>query len=142
MDAVVEGFVGDDAFHVGGQVVQDLEGQVAEFLAGFVGAPDVFARVGFEEVEGELLAVSFDEGFFADGRWVREGGGRGEGGEIGDEGGEVLVVGVRFEAEAVLEGDGEGGDEVQGGYLGEEVGFPDLRVLGVPLPGVDPDVAG
>ena len=50
---------------------------------------------------------------------------------------------VGFEAEAVHEGDGEGVDEVQGGYFGEEVLFSDVRVLrGVPLLSVDPDVAG
>ena len=42
----------------------------------------------------------------------------------------------------MLEGDGEGVDEVQSGQFGEEVGFTDLLVYGVPLFGVDPYVPG
>ena len=124
-------------------MVQDLKGQVAEVLTGAAGALEVFAGVGFEEFEGELLAVSFEEGFFGFRGRVGEGGGRGHGGEVGDERAEVVVVGVGFEAEAVHEGDGEGVDEVQGGDFGEQVGFADVRVVGrVPLFGVDPDVPG
>ena len=123
-------------------MVQDLEGQVAELLAGCVGALDVFAGVGFEEFEAEVLAVAFDEGWLGDSRWGGGGGGGGVGGEVGDEGAEVIVVGVGFEAEVMLEGDGEGVDEVQSGQFGEEVGFTDLLVHGVPLFGVDPDVPG
>lgn len=123
--------------------MQDLEGEVPELLAILVGALDLFARVGFEELEAEVAADPFEA--FRGG--CRRGcvgvrGGAGEGGEVGDEGAEVIVVGVGFEAEAALEGDGEGVDQVQGGQFGEQVGFPFLGVRCVALLGVDPDVAG
>ena len=55
---------------------------------------------------------------------------------------QVGVVGVGLEAESVLQGDGEGDDEVECRELGEEVGFAGLGVLVVSLFGVDPDMAG
>ena len=63
-----------------------------------------------------------------------------EGGEVADERGWVVLVGVGFEAETALEGDGEGVDEVQGGQFGEEIGLAVLGALRVPLRGVVSDV--
>ena len=140
--AVGEGAGGDAGVDVGGEVVEDLEGQVAEFLAVLVGALDVFAGVGFDELEAEVGAEDFPGGAggLLDG--VGVGGGAGEGGEVRDERLQVGVVGVGFEAESVHEGDGEGVDEVEGGEFGEEVCFPVFCVLVVAFFDVDPDVAG
>lgn len=139
----VEGAVGGDGVDVGGEVVEDFEREVAELLVVLVGALDLLARVGFEEFEAQVAADPFD---FAvgGGCWGFGGvrGGAGEGGEVGDEGGEVVVVGVGFEAEAALEGDGEGVDQVQRRQFGEQVGFSFFGALGVAFFGVDPDVAG
>lgn len=59
VDAVGEGLVRDGGFDVGGEVVQDLEGEVAEVLALLAGALDVFPRVGFEELEAEVAPDGF-----------------------------------------------------------------------------------
>lgn len=139
----VQGAVVGDGVDVGGEVVQDLEGEVAELLAVLVGALEMLAGVGFEELEAEVAADPFEfthGGYYRGSVGVR--GGAGEGGEVGDEGGEVVVVGVGFEAEAALEGDGEGVDQVQGGQFGEQVGFPFFGARRVALINVDPDVAG
>ena len=145
MDAVGAGAGGDGGLDVRGQVVEDLEGQVAELLAGAVGALDLLARVRFQELEAQVAAEDFQGGgglFFLREAVGVGGGGAGKGGEVGDERGQVVVVGVGFEAEAALEGNGEGGDEVEGGEFGEEVGLAEIRARGVAFVGVDPDVAG
>lgn len=137
-----EGAVGGDGVDVGGEVVQDLEGEVAEFLAVLVGALDVFPRVGFEEFEAEVAADCFPEGLVVRLReGVGVGGGAGEGGEVGHERLEVVVVGVGFEAESSFQGDGEGVDEVEGGEFGEEICFPFLWTHVVAFVGVNPDTA-
>ena len=59
VDAVGEGLVRDGGFDVGGEVVQDLEGEVAEVLAVLAGALDVLPRVGFEELEAEVAPDGF-----------------------------------------------------------------------------------
>jgi len=63
---------------------------------------------------------------------------KGEGIEMGNQGVDVGVVSVGFEAELVLEGDGKGKNHVDGGYFGEEIFF---GVVGS-LVNVYPDVAG
>lgn len=51
---------------------------------------------------------------------------------------EIGIMGERFEAEFVFEGDGESEDEVYGCYLCEEIVFRAFGALG----DVDPEVAG
>lgn len=63
-----EGFVVVDGFQVGGEVGEDLEGEVAE---GGVGSLEELAGVGFEEGEAEEEAEGFEGGGFAGGRRVR-----------------------------------------------------------------------
>ena len=101
----------------------------------------MFARVGGEEFETEVGGGFFEckDAGFGVGGGVGVGRRAGEGGEVADERFEVLVVGVGFEAEAVLERDGEGADEVQRGQFGEQVG---LAVLAFSLLGVHPDEPG
>ena len=55
-----QGAVVGDGVDVGGEVVQNLEGEVAELLAVVVGALDLFAGVGLEELEAEVAAEPFE----------------------------------------------------------------------------------
>ena len=67
--------------------------------------------------------------------------GVGEGIEVADHVLKVFVVGVRLEAETVLECHGERNDEVQCADFGEKVLLSEDRV-GVALFGVNPDETG
>ena len=100
--------------------MQDFEGEVAELFAFLGRSLDVFARVGIEELKPQSGADGADEGslfWFVDDVAVRSG--ASEGGKVADERVEFLVVGVGFKAEAILERDGKGVDEVQSGHFGE-----------------------
>ena len=122
--------------------MEDFEGQVAETFPILAGALDVFARVGFEEFETEVGSDDLEEGLLGHRGSGPVGRGAGEGGEVADEVGQVVVVAVGFEAQSVLEGDGEGVDEVQSGQFGEEIGLSVFGALRMSLRGVDPDVSG
>lgn len=68
------------------------------------------------------------------------GGRAGEGGEVRDQGLQVVVVGVGFEAESVFQCDGEGIDEVEGGEFGEEIRLSVLGARVMAFFRVDPDM--
>lgn len=81
MRAVAEGVVPDDDLDVGGQVGQDLEGEVAEV---FLGALDQFPRVRCGKTQAEIFACFFPFGHFSHREGVGVVGIPGEGGEVGD----------------------------------------------------------
>ncbi len=123
--------------------MEDLEGEVAELFVVLARALEVLARVGLEELEADggadglekLLLGRFDH-------VVASGRGAGKGIKVADEVGQIVVIGIGFEAEASLERDGVCVDEVERRQLGQEVRFAVLGVLRVSLLNVDPDVAG
>lgn len=104
-----ESLIGNTPINVSRQMVEDLQREMTQRL---LGALDELARVGLGEGNAQRLAEGFPGcllgrlyidavvGFF------------GEGVEMADETGEVIVADVGFEAQLVFEGDGEGEDEV------------------------------
>jgi len=106
VQAVLERLVLVHVLDVGGQVVQDLEREVAE---GLLGALDALAGVGFGEGDAQVLACGFDfGGFLCGGDFGLSGFGKGL--EVFDAGLEVGVVDAGLEAELMEEGAGVGDD--------------------------------
>ena len=99
---------------VSAEVAQDLQGQVTK---GPLRLLERLARVALGKGDAEVLAdllepvLARKEG--AAGVDLRRG--TGEGVQVGDEMGEVIVGSVRLESELVLEGHSEGDDEVGAG---------------------------
>lgn len=106
--------VGDQLVRVGGEVTKDFEGEVAKRARCLL---NHLARIGGGEANTNVLANCLEEAGWLEGLEglirLLLGGALGKGVKVGNEVGDVIVTGVRLEAEAVLESHREGDQEVQ-----------------------------
>jgi len=94
----LHGLIGDDAIDIGGQVVQDLKRQVAEWL---LGALDPLAWVRLSEGDAEVLSHGLH---FAGPCWLRDftPGGFGKSVQVRDAVFEIIVLDSGLKAKLVL----------------------------------------
>jgi hypothetical protein len=106
----LEGFVVNDTVDIGGEVVQDLERQIAE---GLLGALDPLARVRFSECDTQKLAGGLHFAVFP-GLGDVDLSSFGEGVKVFDALFEIGVVNAGLESKSVLHSTCECVEKVQG----------------------------
>jgi hypothetical protein len=93
-------------------VVQDFQRQVSQ---GLLRPLDELARVRLRERHAQIFTGRLPRGLLRGENVVTIMRFLGEGIEVSDQTGEILVADIRFESELVLERDRKGEDEVNGG---------------------------